>query len=99
MQRSAIRAGPDPQTLRQLVTDAGFQAARLGIGIGAVRFPSPEEFLRQETLGSPLAGPVRALDPKARLALTRDLERALQPYRDDDGVLFPIQAWLITAGR
>lgn len=92
-------AGPDAQTLRQLVTGAGFGTAQLLIGIGDARFPSPEEFLRQEAVSTPLAGPVGALDTNARKALIRDLQRALQPCSDDDGVIFPIQTWLITATR
>lgn len=36
------------------------------------------------------------LDANVRRALTRDLQRALQPYSDDDGVHLP---WLITAAR
>jgi hypothetical protein len=39
------------------------------------------------------------LDANVRRALTRDLQRALQPYSDDDGVIFPVQTWLITAAR
>lgn len=72
---------------------------RFVIGIGAVRFASPGEFLRQEAVSSPLAGPVGALDANVRSALARDLQSALQPYRDDDGVIFPVQTWLITAAR
>jgi ubiquinone/menaquinone biosynthesis C-methylase UbiE len=92
-------AGPDGETLRQLLTGAGFGAVRLVIGIGGARFPSPGEFLRQEAASSPLAGPVGALDADARRALAGDLQSALQPYRDDDGVIFPVQTWLITAAR
>ena len=92
-------AGPDGETLRQLVTGAGFGAVRLVIGIGGARFSSPGEFLRQEAASSPLAGPVGMLDANVRRALARDLQRALQPYRDDDGVIFPVQTWLITAAR
>jgi ubiquinone/menaquinone biosynthesis C-methylase UbiE len=92
-------AGPDAQALRQLLTSAGFGAVRLVIGIGGARFSSPGEFLRQEAASSPLAGPVGMLDANVRRALARDLQRALQPYRDDDGVIFPVQTWLITAAR
>ena len=92
-------AGPDAATLRQLLTDAGFAGVRLRIGIGATRFPSPEEFLRRQAASSPLAGPFGALDAEAQTALARDLDRALQAYVDDDGVALPIQAWLVTAHR
>ena len=28
-----------------------------------------------------------------------DLTGALRPYLDDDGLLFPVQTWLVTASR
>jgi SAM-dependent methyltransferase len=71
-------------------------AALVQPGGAAVRFPSTEEFLRRQVAGSPLAGPIGALDAEAQAALTRDLDRALRGYLDD-GVTFPIQAWLGTA--
>lgn len=92
-------AGPDADALRQLVTDAGFGGAKVGIGIGGARFPSPEEFLRQQAASSPLAGPVEALDAAALEALTSDLVGVLRPYLDDNGLLFPVQTWLITGRR
>jgi SAM-dependent methyltransferase len=93
-------AGPDLATLCQLVLDAGFGEGRLRIGVGAVRFPLAEEFLRQQAAGSPLAGPVGTLDADARESLVRDLQQTLEGWTDDDGgVVFPIQAWLATTHR
>jgi hypothetical protein len=78
----------------------GFGEGRLRIGVGAVRFPAAEQFLRQQAAGSPLAGPVGTLDADARESLVRDLQQTLEDWTDDDGgVVFPIQAWLATVHR
>lgn len=91
--------GGDAEELRAVVTSAGFEDVRIRIGIGAVRFPSPVEFLRQEAASSPLAEPVGALSPEVRDALIRDLGDALQSCTDDDGVVFAMPTHVLTARR
>ena len=59
-------------------------------------FPSAREFLRQEAAGSPLGA---LLDPAQVEGLGAELERDLAPYADDDGVVLPMQTWLVTAHR
>jgi ubiquinone/menaquinone biosynthesis C-methylase UbiE len=98
MMRSPF-AGPDADAMRKLLTAAGFSAVRCQVGIGTVRFPSPEEFVRRETISSPLAGPIAALGTEIHEAITRDLAEALRPHTDDDGVVFPMETWLLTARR
>src|SRR5215211_6048459 len=46
--------------LRALITGAGFRDVRIFLGVGPVRYPSVEEFLRWEGASSPLAGPIGA---------------------------------------
>jgi SAM-dependent methyltransferase len=96
--RSPFAAG-DPEQLRALLCGAGFRAPHLAIGIMAVRFPSVEEFLRQEAAASPLAEHVEKLDPSSLEGLLDDLRMVLGPHRDDSGISFPMQTWLITARR
>jgi ubiquinone/menaquinone biosynthesis C-methylase UbiE len=92
-------AGPDREQLRQLLVDASFAAVRIRIASLLVRFPSPREFLRQQVVSSPLAGPVGALDPPHLAALADEVDRVLAPYLDDDGTALPMQTWLISARR
>lgn len=92
-------AGPDNDELCRLVADAGFDQIRTRIGIIAVRVPSPQEFLRQKVVSSPLAGPVGALDTRRRDGLIHHLDRALRPWVDDDGIASPMQTWLVAARR
>ncbi|MEQ7006266.1 methyltransferase domain-containing protein [Actinopolymorpha sp. B17G11] len=91
--------GPGPDRLRWLLTDAGLRDAWIGITILTVRFGSAEEFLTQESVSSPLAEPLSALDAGGWQALLEGLDAALQPYADDDGLTFPMQSWLATARR
>jgi SAM-dependent methyltransferase len=92
-------AGPDRADLHRLLTAAGFRAVRVRIGIVDVRFPSAREFLRREVVSTPLAEPMRGLDDARHEEMTAELERTLAPYTDDDGIAFPLQAWLAVAGR
>ncbi|HSL00681.1 MAG TPA: methyltransferase domain-containing protein [Rubrobacteraceae bacterium] len=85
--------------LRDLVAGAGFRDVRILIGIGTVRYPSAEEFLRQEGASSPLAGPIGALGDDVRRALIRDLREALRAYVDDAGIVFPAETYLAVAYR
>jgi hypothetical protein len=67
--------------------------------VPALFAPWAAQLVELAAASSPLAGPFGALDAGAQAALARDLDHALQAYVDDDGVVLPIQAWLVTARR
>lgn len=92
-------SGPDRDGLRKLLADAGFGETQVHIGGFLARFASPGEFLRQQVVSSPLAGPIGELDEGHREALRHHLDQALEPWADDDGVAVPLQTWLVTASR
>jgi ubiquinone/menaquinone biosynthesis C-methylase UbiE len=86
--------------LRDLLKSAGFQDVRILIGIGPVRYPSIKEFIRREVASSPLAGQIKSLSDDNEFAIiVRDLEAALEPYIDDDGIVFPAETYFATARR
>jgi ubiquinone/menaquinone biosynthesis C-methylase UbiE len=85
--------------LRDLITGAGFRDVRIYLGVGPVRYPSVEEFLRWEGASSPLAGPIGALRDDVREALIRDVGEALRTYTDDEGIVFPTETYLAAARR
>jgi ubiquinone/menaquinone biosynthesis C-methylase UbiE len=85
--------------LRDLITGAGFRDVRIFLGVGPVRYPSVEEFLRWEGASSPLAGPIGALRNDVREALIRDVGEALRTYTDDEGIVFPTETYLAAARR
>jgi ubiquinone/menaquinone biosynthesis C-methylase UbiE len=92
--RSAF-PGWDRDQLHALVRGAGFRDVHVGIGIGTMRYPSPAEFLRREAAGSGLAAALDALGDDDLAALVKDLAVALRPYTDDDGLVFPMETYLI----
>ena len=85
--------------LRALVSGSGFRGVRVRIDAGSVRYPSAEEFLRREAASSPLAGPIGTLDATARGALIRELEMELRERLDDEGIVLPLEAYVVLAHR
>jgi ubiquinone/menaquinone biosynthesis C-methylase UbiE len=87
----------DREELRALVASGGFRDVRVRVESVAVRYPSPADLLRQEAASSPLAGSLATTAPDVRDALTRDVEAALRPFTDDDGVAFPLETFVAIA--
>jgi ubiquinone/menaquinone biosynthesis C-methylase UbiE len=96
MMRAPFR-GPSPDELRDWLTNGGFPVVSLRIAAYLVRFPSVEEFLRQEAAGSPLAGPLGDANATSLTSLIADLEESMEHFVDDQGVALPMQTWLILA--
>lgn len=89
----------DRAELRDLVREAGFRETVISIGIGSMRYPSVEEFVRREAASSPLAGPLGSLQRDVREALIRDVGEGLNQYTDDEGVIFPMETHVVAASR
>ena len=98
MMRSPFPAW-DRESLRALLGRAGLPDAHVRIAVGAVRYPSAAEMLRQEAASSPLAGPLRALPAATRDALLRELDVALADFVDDAGVAFPMETFVTLSGQ
>jgi SAM-dependent methyltransferase len=89
----------DAEKVRKLIVGVGFRDVHIRLDIDMVRFPSSEEFIRRQVVSSPLAGPVSQVDDNARAALLEDFSGAMHAYRDDDGLAFPIEAYLAVAHK
>jgi len=89
----------DGAHLRTLAQDAGFDDLTVTIEIGSVRYPSLEAFLRREAASSPLAESLAAVERERREELLRALEDALDTYVDDDGIVSPIESYVVVADR
>lgn len=96
--RSPYASG-DPQELRGLVEKAGFRDVHVTFDITPLRVPTPRALLEGETASSPLGDVVEALDDDVVTAMVDELEEALRPHTDDDGVVFPFQTLVVTATR
>jgi ubiquinone/menaquinone biosynthesis C-methylase UbiE len=87
----------DQDEIRQLFTGAGFEDVRVLIEALVCRFPSPAELLRYEALSSPLAEPLGQLDTVDRAGLTAEVDDALAPYVDDDGLAIVMESHVVIA--
>lgn len=83
--------------LRDAFLKAGFRSASVTISLISARFPSIPDFLQQELSSSPLSGVVSTMDDNVREAIARDVSADLSDYIDDQGVIHPLQTWLIKA--
>ncbi|WP_255169267.1 class I SAM-dependent methyltransferase [Natrononativus amylolyticus] len=97
----AMMRSPFPEwgiaDLREIVSEAGFDAGTITVQVGSVRYPSIEEFVRREVASSPLAA--QLADEAVREPLVREVEGALEEYADDEGVVSPMESYVVTAGR
>ncbi|MCU4752553.1 methyltransferase domain-containing protein [Halobacteria archaeon AArc-curdl1] len=89
----------DGQDLRTLLQGAGFDDVLVTIEIDSVRYPSVEAFVRREAASSPLAEPIAAVDQAVRHELVQAVADALSEYSDDEGVVSPMESYVITADR
>lgn len=99
---AAMRApfgAPGREALRTLVIEAGFRDPWIGIGIVTVRFPSAADFLRRQAASSPVGAHLDGADHSQVQGLVDDLRAAFEPSSGDDGIVFPIQTWLVRATR
>lgn len=64
-----------------------------------MRYPSVPEFVRREAASSPLAEPIAAVERDVRDDLIHTVEDALHMYSDDDGIVSPMESYVVTADR
>ncbi|WP_440770997.1 methyltransferase domain-containing protein [Natronorubrum sp. DTA28] len=96
MMRSPFPAW-DGDFLRTLAREAGFDDVSITIEIGTMRYPSVAEFVRREAASSPLAEPIAAAERTVRDELIRAVGDGLDAYTDDEGVVFPMESYCLTA--
>jgi hypothetical protein len=96
-QRVRARLVPDPDEIRALLTDAGFEAVQTRSGVKTLRLPAPSDFLWQYVHGTPLEGAVVEMDQERRAALERDVVAGWEPYTDDGSLLLAVNVTVATA--
>lgn len=85
------------EDLRTLMQNAGFGRVHITIGIGTMRYPSAHEFLRREAASSPLGAFISGLSAEIRDQVVAEIGRGLSAYSDDDGIVFPMETYLVLA--
>jgi SAM-dependent methyltransferase len=81
------------------VAAAGFHDVTTQTASRLLRYASPEEFARTYIISTPLADLLAQVDEAKHTALLTDVSAALQPYIDDNGLVFPIESQIIMARK
>lgn len=87
------------EELRSLLEGAGLRDVRVRISLQRLRHASAAEFLRQEAASSPLAGAISSLSEMRMAALLDEIEAALLPYADDEGIIIPMECYMACGRR
>jgi SAM-dependent methyltransferase len=82
--------------MRSIFEQAGFADVRVLIRVDTLRYPSVAHLVRFETLNIP--------DPQIQTDavqedLTREMNQLVSEYIDDEGVVFPLQDYVVFARR
>jgi ubiquinone/menaquinone biosynthesis C-methylase UbiE len=94
---AASRMVPEAEALHRLFLEAGFRAVHIRPSVMTIRLPPIETFVLCHLAATPVAGAVAALSEEGRLALARQVRRALQAYTDGEGVAIPNETNIVTA--
>lgn len=90
----------DPDRLRDLAVQAGFNDASVKVETGRTNFESIDVFLEAQSKGSPSTRHAIALVPEAdRPAFFEEVRAALQPYCENGTLKYPMRANVLTATR
>jgi ubiquinone/menaquinone biosynthesis C-methylase UbiE len=93
------RACPDPETVRDLMMQAGFRDARTCARDLTRRLPAIAHFVLRHLAATPVAGAIAALSEGKRAALAADVRKALLAYEDGDGISYQEVAHVVMAVR
>lgn len=96
--RGPFALGDDAEVV-SLLRSAGFTDIRVYNHCHAVRFGSVADLVEAEIDATPLAQQVEGWAPGVREAVTATAEELLRSYTADDGLLFPMGAYVATATR
>jgi SAM-dependent methyltransferase len=90
-----------PAELQGLLEEANFQDVIVRPQSKNLRFKSPEAFVWEVVQATPLAwmSSVNQADDSTRAIVVNELSERLQPYLDNDGLAFPIEASVATARK
>ena len=96
-----VGAMGDEDELRRLVEGAGFREIRLERVTENISFPSPEDFVRQYLISTPLAAnpAVSEAEESARERVVTDFRTKLQAYESEDGWSVPAENYVVTARK
>ncbi|MDQ2052745.1 methyltransferase domain-containing protein [Natronolimnohabitans sp. A-GB9] len=94
-----IFPGWNTNSVRNLAREAGFDDVTLTIEIGDIRYPSISEFVRREAASSPLAEHIAGVAEDVREELIGEVTDKLIDYTDDEGIISPMETYVIKSYR
>jgi len=83
------RSLEDPEALRQVMIQVGLRDVEIRRRTRTARLPAIADFVLQHLAATPAAAAVAAVGERVRKALAEDVDAALRPYADGDGIAFP----------
>jgi hypothetical protein len=89
----------DHTLVRGLVAGAGFDAVRVYNHSHPVHVPSVADLVTAEIAATPLAEMARSWEPEIVPAMINDVADTANEFVADDGLLFPVAAYVVTAER
>jgi ubiquinone/menaquinone biosynthesis C-methylase UbiE len=89
----------DPDTLRAMAAEAGFERVSVDRATKLLRLPEPEAFLWQYVHSTPLAGVVRQATAEQRAALAADVLDRWQPFVVDGALTVELGMTTLRANR
>lgn len=89
----------DPDEIRTLTADAGFQDVQVRSAPRALSLPAPGDFLRQYVESTPLAAAVAAVDEERRAALERAFSQRCQAFVEDGGLALEVNVTTVLATK
>jgi ubiquinone/menaquinone biosynthesis C-methylase UbiE len=95
--RRAPFALSDADELARLVKDAGFHDISVRTMTCTAQFPTAEKFVEYQLAATPLST-LGGMSDTAFAAVVSEVNAALHAYVTDDGLAFPMEANLVTAG-
>jgi ubiquinone/menaquinone biosynthesis C-methylase UbiE len=89
----------EPKTISALLEEAGFREIYIRQEERMARFPTQDDFTQYVVMGSVLGRTGVKVSGEALKSLIADVNEALQPYVQPDGLSFPMQAHLVRATK
>lgn len=94
----ASRKAPDAEELVRLLKNAGFQHVDVRIARREAHLPTPDKFVLCHLASTPVADVVAALPAETHGRIGARVMHELSRYVDGDGVTYPEETHLVTAG-
>jgi ubiquinone/menaquinone biosynthesis C-methylase UbiE len=93
----ASRKVPGKDELERLATAAGWSEVKVRVSRLHIHLPPLERFVLEHLAGTPVAGAIAAADAESRRNISTSVMRAMERFKDGDGVLYPEETHVVTA--